>query len=340
MKFYDFHKFIVDSTAFTLRKIAAFNPFTIHKKGARTKAVFALALVCFFWGTTWVASKEGVRHMPALELAGARQAIAGIIYVIFFLARGATLPKGREWIPILVLSFLNFFMSNGLSTWGVQYISAGLGSIMGAIFPLWLVVIGLFSSRKRLPVNAIIGLFVGFAGVCVVFYEHLDDFFKADFRFGILLSLIATWTWAFGTIYTKKEALNFNPYFSLGLQMTISGFALLLITKLLDGPNSNYYVPLGEVPWQAWASILYLVVFGSIISFIAYLYALQNLPTEQTSIYAYINPIIAILLGWMIFSESMTVYIIIGGLITLLGVYIVNKAFRTALPPPEQPELI
>src|SRR5690606_1640683 len=158
MKFYDFHKFIVDSTAFTLRKIAAFNPFTIHKKGARTKAVFALALVCFFWGTTWVASKEGVRHMPALELAGARQAIAGIIYVIFFLARGATLPKGREWIPILVLSFLNFFMSNGLSTWGVQYISAGLGSIMGAIFPLWLVVIGMFSSKKRLPRNAIIGL--------------------------------------------------------------------------------------------------------------------------------------------------------------------------------------
>src|SRR5690606_41976243 len=110
--------------------------------------------------------------------------------------------------------------------------------------------------------------------------------------------------------------------------MTISGFALLLITRLLDGPNSNYYVPLSEVPWQAWASILYLVAFGSIISFIAYLYALQNLPTEQTSIYAYINPIVAILLGWMIFSESMTVYIIIGGLITLLGVYIVRSEER------------
>lgn len=299
--------------------------------------MFALSLVCLFWGTTWVASKEGVRHMPALELAGLRQALAGLLYVGFFLFRGAKLPRGREWVPILVLSFLNFLLSNGLSTWGVQYISAGLGSIMGAIFPLWLVVIGLFSSRARLPRNAIIGLVVGFGGVCVIFFEHLHDFLVPDFRFGILLSLVATWTWAFGTLYTKKEAGNFNPYFSLGLQMLISGITLLLLTKALDGPNSNYYIPLYEVSWQAWAAILYLLVFGSIIAFIAYLYALQHLPTEQTSLYAYINPVVAILLGWLIFGESLSGYIIVGGLITLLGVFIVNRAFKAGLPAPEQP---
>lgn len=89
--------------------------------------------------------------------------------MLVFIYRKAPWPKGKEWIPIIVLSFLNFIMSNGLSTWGVQYISAGLGSIMGAIFPLWLVVIGLFTAKSKLPRNALIGLLLGFGGVCVIF---------------------------------------------------------------------------------------------------------------------------------------------------------------------------
>jgi len=119
------------------------------------------------------------------------------------------LPKGKEWIPVLVLAFLNFIMSNGLSTWGVKYISAGLGSIMGAIFPLWLVVIGFFASKEKLPMKAVLGLLLGFSGICVIFYDHLIDFKNPDFQFGIILSSIATWTWAFGTIYTKKQSIKF-----------------------------------------------------------------------------------------------------------------------------------
>src|SRR6185503_11027387 len=122
MNIFDFHKTILQSSADSLKKLSVFNPLTIHKKGARSKAIFALALVCVLWGTTWIASKEGVRRMPALQMASIRQLIAGIIYVVYFLIRGAKLPRGKEWIPVLVLSFLNFVMSNGLSTWGVQYI--------------------------------------------------------------------------------------------------------------------------------------------------------------------------------------------------------------------------
>jgi drug/metabolite transporter (DMT)-like permease len=282
-----------------------------------------------------------------LQMAGIRQLIAGILYVGFFLYKKTPLPKGKEWTPILVLSFLNFIMSNGLSTWGVKYISAGLGSIMGAIFPLWLVVIGLFISKGKLPQKALIGLLLGFGGVCIIFYEHLQDFFIADFRFGILLSLIATWTWAFATLYTKKQAANFNPYFSLGLQMLISGITLLIFTKagssfsVADAgaavTQTKIFIPFAEIPWQSWSAIAYLVIFGSLIAFICYLYALQNLPTEQASIYAYINPIVAVLCGWIMFGERITIFITIGGVVTLLGVYLVNKAFK-AVPPPEQPE--
>jgi drug/metabolite transporter (DMT)-like permease len=332
MNIFDFHKTLINTSADYFKKLSAFNPLTIRKKGTRVKALFALALVCFFWGTTWIASKEGVRHMPALQLAGIRQLIAGLLYVGFFLYKKAPLPKGKEWTPILILSFLNFIMSNGLSTWGVKYISAGLGSIMGAIFPLWLVVIGLFISKERIPQKAIIGLFLGFSGVCVIFYDHLQDFLQPDFRFGIMLSLIATWTWAFATLYTKKQAVNFNPYFSLGLQMVISGVCLFSFTHA-----NGSAISLSVIPWQSWTAIAYLIIFGSLIAFICYLYALQNLPTEQASIYAYINPIVAVLCGWIVFSEKITPFIAIGGLVTLLGVYLVNKAFK-AVPPPEQPE--
>jgi drug/metabolite transporter (DMT)-like permease len=333
MNIFDFHKTIFQTSADSLKKLSVFNPLTIHKKGTRAKAIFCLALVCILWGTTWIASKEGVKRMPALQLAAIRQLIAGFLYVSFFLYKKIPLPKGKEWIPVLVLSFLNFILSNGLSTWGVKYISAGLGSIMGAIFPLWLVVIGLFSSREKIPTKAILGLLSGFAGVCVIFYDHLDDFLNADFRFGITLSLIATWTWAFATLYTKKQAAHFNPYFSLGLQMLISGVTLFTFTNLTGNA-----VPLTQVPWQSWAAIAYLVIFGSLIAFICYLYALQNLPTEQASIYAYINPMVAVLCGWLIFHEKISIYITIGGIVTLLGIYLVNKAFKTAVPPAEQPE--
>ncbi|MEO7983582.1 MAG: EamA family transporter [Bacteroidota bacterium] len=332
MNLFEFHKTVLQSSADTLKKLSVFNPLTIRKKGTRAKAIFALALVCILWGTTWIASKEGVRRMPALQMAAIRQLIAGSLYVGFFLYKGIPLPRGKEWIPVLVLSFLNFIMSNGLSTWGVQYISAGLGAIMGAIFPLWLVIIGLFVSKEKIPQKALAGLLLGFAGVCIIFYEHLHDFLIPDFRFGIILSLIATWTWAFATLYTKQQAAKFNPYFSLGLQMMISGISLYTFTGLTGNT-----IPLAKIPLESWASIAYLIIFGSLIAFICYLYALQNLPTEQASVYAYINPMVAVLCGWLIFHERVTIFITVGGLVTLLGVYLVNKAFKN-LPPPEQPE--
>lgn len=323
MAIFDFNKVIIKPAGKSLRTISVYNPLTIHKKGTRVKAIFCLAMVCIFWGTTWIASKEGVRYMPPLQLAGIRQFLGGLCYVLFFIYKGEKWPSRKQWQSIVILSFLNFIIANGLSTWGVKFISAGLGAIIGAIFPLWLVVIGLFSSKSKIPNRAIVGLLLGFGGVCIIFYEHLHNFLIADFRFGIFVSIIATWGWAFGTIYTKKHAAKFNPYFSIGLQMLIAGTALMASSY-----NSGNAIPLTDMAWQSGVAIAYLVVVGSIISFIAYLYALQNLRTEQVSLYAYINPIVAVLLGWLIFSESLTIFIAVGGLVTLAGVYVVNKAYK------------
>jgi drug/metabolite transporter (DMT)-like permease len=332
MSLFDINKTLTQ-TGDSIKQLSVLNPLTIYKKGSRAKAIFALFLVCFFWGTTWIASKQGILYMPPLQLAGMRQFIGGSCYVIFFMIRGEKWPDKKQWQSIIVLGCLNFLLSNGLTTWGIKYISAGLGAIIGAIFPLWLVVINLFGPVVKISLKAIIGLFVGFSGVCIIFYEHLQDFLNTDFRFGIILSLIATWSWALGTFYTKKRAEQFNPYFSLGLQMCVSGLTLFTIAGV-----SGNTIPLTAIPWQSWLAIGYLVVFGSVISFIAYLYALQNLSAEQTSIYAYINPIVAMLLGWMIFDEKLTVFIALGGIVTLAGVYMVNKAYKipsASMPEPE-----
>ncbi len=286
--------------------------------------IIALCFVCFFWGTTWIASKEGVRHMPALQLAGMRQFIGGILYVSYFLFKKTPWPKGKQWRTILILSLLNFALSNGLSTWGVKYISSGLGAIINAVFPLWIVIITLFSG-ERLVRLAVFGLLISFGGVCVIFYDHLSDFLNPDFRFGILLSVLSTISWAFGSLYTKKKAASFNPYFSLGLQMLISSIVLFAITGA-----TGTGVTLSSISANSWWAIAYLVVIGSILSFIAYIYMLQRLSPEINSIYAYINPIVAVLLGALIFGEPLTIAIAIGGGITLIGLYMVNYSMRKA----------
>ncbi|MEY2918502.1 MAG: hypothetical protein RIS73_2216 [Bacteroidota bacterium] len=294
----------------------------LSSKTSKQKALLALAWVCFFWGTTWLASKEGVRHMPAIQLCAIRQLLGGIIYLIYFIVKKHPWPKGKQWGAILILSFLNFMLSNGLSTWGVQYISSGLGAIIGAIFPLWLVIIALFNG-DRLPQKAMLGMVMGFGGVCIIFYDHLKDFLNADFRFGIIISVAATISWAFGTLYTKKHAANFNPYFSLGLQMLISSIALFSVSHATGNT-----VSITEIPANSWWSILYLVIIGSVLTFIAFIYSLQRLPTSLASLYAYTNPVVAVLLGAVIFHEKLNMYVAIGGAVTIAGVYLVNDTFR------------
>src|SRR5688572_15704456 len=165
---------------------------------SKRKAYFALFVVCIVWGVSWVGTKEAVRYMPPIQMVGIRQIIAGLAYVLFFMIRGDGLPKGKEWYPILLLSVLNFMISNGLATWGVKLTTAGLSAILGAMFPLWLVLILTFKGGNKIPTLAWIGILLGFAGVCIIFYDHLEELFEPEFRLGVVLGLLAALSWAFG----------------------------------------------------------------------------------------------------------------------------------------------
>ena len=158
----------------------------------RGKYVYLLLLfVCIGWGSTWVVSKIGVSNMPPLQLAAMRQFFGGLLFCLFFFAKKHPLPTKKQWPVILILAVLNFILSNSLSTWGVHFISPGLGAIIGAIFPLWLVIIYFFRG-KPVKTAAVIGMLIGFSGICIIFYEHLGDFLNPGFRFGIVISVLST----------------------------------------------------------------------------------------------------------------------------------------------------
>ena len=261
--------------------------------------------------------------MPPFQMVGIRQIMAGLCYVIFFTIRGFALPKGKQWRQILLLSFLSFMISNGLATWGVKLTTAGLSSILGAIFPLWLVILLTLRGNVKIPRLAWMGILLGFAGVCLIFYENLKLFFDYSFLGGIMLGLVSSLAWAYATIYTKEFAEDFNPYYSVGWQMLISGIVLSLFATSIGDT-----IPLSEIRPYTWGAILFLVVISSIIAFLAYIYALQHLPTSLVSIYAYINPIIAVLTGSFFVKEPLTMLIMVGAGVTLTGVYIVNKVLQ------------
>ena len=290
---------------------------------SKRKAYLALLIVCIVWGVSWVGTKEAVRDMPPFQMVGVRQIIAGLAYILFFIFRGDKMPRGKQWYPIILLSFLNFMVSNGLATWGVKLTTAGVSAILGAIFPLWLVIVLTLRGGQKIPLLAWLGILIGFGGICIIFYDHLHELFIPDFQFGVILGLLAALAWAFGTIYTKEYADNFDPYQSIGWQMLISGVTLSIVSGI-----SGNYIPIEDVSLHTWGAIAFLVIISSIIAFVAYLYALQKLPTGLVSIYAYINPIVAVVTGSIFLKERLTFIMMIGAIITLTGVYIVNRSLR------------
>ncbi len=291
---------------------------------ARSKALFAVALVSILWGTTWIASKVGVKYLPALQLSGLRHLLGGGIYVIFFTFYKRMIPKRRQFWRIIWMSVLMFVISNGFSVLSVVYMPSGLGAVVGAISPIWVVIFSFLLFKKvRFSPKTIFGILLGFVGVLVAFFEFVEHILYTDFSLGILFGVISSMTWALATLLTVKQAKDMDPYFSLGWQMFMSGIILNLVSYF-----SGNFVPYRSVPSEAWLSIGYLILIGSVIAFAAYIYALKHLPATQVSIHSYINPIVAVLLGDWLMHEKLTIYIVVGTIITLIGVYLVNNSFK------------
>lgn len=288
------------------------------------KAYVALGLVSFFWGTTYIAARIGTQHMPGLFVSGIRQFLSGSILVGFFLLKGYQLPAWKVLKRISVQGIFLLCISNGLLTWSVEYISGGLAAIIAALVPLFIVLFTVWLSKcAKITRWMIIGLAIGFIGVLTIFYDYVGQMQNKSFLFGVVLALISTLSWSFGTVYTAKQKPPIDILFSVGLQMLIAGILILIVCGI-----TGKYVNLSTAGQDSWLAIFYLVVFGSLVAYSAYVFAISKLPATQVSIYAYINPIVAVVLGWLLLSEKMNANMIFGTLITLGGVYLVNHEFK------------
>ena len=288
------------------------------------RAYIALAIVSFFWGTTYVAARLGAQQMPGLFMAGVRQFISGLILVVFFLARGYKLPDRSELKRISIQGIFLLCIANGLLTWAMEYISGGLAAIIVALVPLFIALFSVWlSSSSRISKWMLAGLIAGFAGVLLIFYDYMGETQNKHFLFGVGLSLISVLSWSFGTVYTSRQRSSVNILFNVGLQMLIAGIIMLIVCGV-----TGKYVNLADASKDSWLALLYLIVFGSLVAYSAYVFAISKLPPTLVSVYAYINPVVAVGLGWLLLSEKMNANMLIGMLITLAGVYIVNREFK------------
>lgn len=292
---------------------------------AKTKGYFALAITCVVWGTTWVASKIGVQQVPALQLAAIRQLLAGVFFVGFFLFfKKIPLPNVAQFKWIAVMALLMFVFANGLSTWGLKYIPTGLSALIGALYPLSVVIIErVFFGIRNMTILTFIGLFLGLSGVGIVFYENVFNDLSSNFLWGIGMSVLAMLSWSVGTLFLYRNKANINPYYGTGWQMLLSSLMLFIVSEITQ-PN----VPLTSISLSTWLVIAYLVVFGSIIAFAAFIYSMKVLPAAISSLYAYVNPLVAMLVAAVILKEKLTINILWGAIVTLIGVYLVNLSIK------------
>lgn len=285
----------------------------------------ALGITSIVWGTTWVASKIGVAEIPALQMACIRQFFGGMCFVCFFiLYKKLPFPTRKEFLWLLVMALLMFVMANGLSTWSLQFIPTGLSALVGALYPLSVVIIEVvFFKSRNMTILTFIGLLLGITGIGIVFYENAFQHHAEGFIFGVVLSVIAMLSWSAGSLIIARNKLKVNPYYATGWQMLISSFILFIVAE-----TTQPTIAITAISATAWGAITYLVLAGSLLAFIAFIYSMKKLPPAVSSMYAYINPLVALVTAAIVLHEKLTIYILWGAIVTLAGVFLVNYSIK------------
>jgi drug/metabolite transporter (DMT)-like permease len=287
-------------------------------------AYLALTAVCIIWGTTFLALRIAVTEFPPFLFTVLRQTVAGGILLIVSL--------GFMKVPMPSISFIcsqavaGFFMislGNGLVAWAEMFVPSGVAAILCSLMPVMVILINVSINKEEKPNTLILlGVAVGLLGIVLVFSEHLRDFSNPDYVMGIVMIFVAAIAWAGSSIWIKKKNNDTNLYLNAGLQMFFGGVWLFPFSLAFDDLTNVTLSP------QAVYSFIYLVIVGSIIAYVSYTYALRKLPMTIVSLYAYINPLVAVILGWLVLDEKLNGKIGLAIVITVAGIYIVNKGYH------------
>ncbi|MCK5793469.1 MAG: EamA family transporter [Anaerolineales bacterium] len=287
-----------------------------EKKKITPAGLINLFIVYFVWGSTYLAIRIGIRSGSGFQpfwFGGLRVLVAGTILLLLGVIRGKDIRPNKKDLKVLIASgFLLWIGGNGLVVLAEQRIDSGIAALVVASTPIW---VALFESilDKRMPSLLLIGsLIVGFGGIIVLSLPLLTSGVRADIL-SILAVMLASFSWSAGLVLQTRQPVSLSRGVSSAYQQLFGGVFFALITLLVREPLPT---PTTEA-WLAWG---YLVLFGSIIAFTAFVSALQQLPTSLVTTYAYVNPVIAVLLGWLILREPITPWTIIGGLFVMIGV--------------------
>lgn len=268
-----------------------------------------------------MAIRIALDSIPPMLMGGLRWIIAGVLMVALVAARGDRLPASRHWPALALIGALMIGVGNGAVVWAEQTIASGLAAVLVAATPFWL--IGLERLRPSgLPIRAgqVVGLLVGFAGIVLLVWPDIRGGWQSASFAGALATQLACLGWAAGSVYSRGFRTEGGVLGSVAFQMLFGGL-VLLVAGLVTGE----WATLAFTPTTAGA-LTYLVLVGSVAGYSAYAHALAHLPIATVSLYAYINPVIAVLLGTVVLSEPLSPRIVVAGLIVLAGMIIVRRA--------------
>lgn len=276
--------------------------------------------VCLLWGTTYLAIRIALETVPPMLMGGFRWTIAGALILGAMKARGERLPDRAEWPSLALLGVLLIGFGNGGVVWAEQTLPSGLTAVLVAVVPFWMVGVELLAgSQDPLTLRRILGLLLGFAGIVLLVWPELELGAGRDVVLGVLATQLACLGWAIGSTYSRRRAPTENVLAVAAYQMLFGGVAMAL-AGTLHGEWSDL-----SFNARTASALGYLLVFGSVAGFSAYVYALKHLPIATVSLYAYVNPVIAVVLGTLVLSEPMSPRMAAAGLIVLAAMAMVRK---------------
>jgi drug/metabolite transporter (DMT)-like permease len=286
------------------------------------KTLLAFGIIYFVWGSTFLAIRVGVQEVPPFLLAAMRFSIAGLVLCGWTIAGRERFPSGRQWASISLLALLIFGLDYGLLFWAEQRVPSGLAAVMLGTIPAFMALSEIvFLKTQKLTVRLGLALLIGLGGVAVLVSRSLDLGGEPIDTLGAAALIFASINWSIASAFSRKLPLPASKVVSSGTQMLVGGVILLLASAAL-GEFRNFHP--SAVSRGAWFALLYLIVAGSIIGFTAYVWLLHHESPTKVGTYAYVNPVVAVLVGYFLGGEALGLRTILGTLFVLIGVVVIT----------------
>jgi drug/metabolite transporter (DMT)-like permease len=293
---------------------------TTHRRTWKT--LLAFATIYLVWGSTFLAIRVGVREVPPFLLAALRFLIAGLVLYGWMIAQGERSPSRRQWMSALLLAVLIFVLDYGLLFWAEQRVPSGIAAVMMATIPVFMALSEIILLRtQRFTLRLALALLIGIGGVAVLMSHSLNLGGAPIDGSGAVALIVASISWSVSSALTRKLPLPSSKVMSSGVQMLAGGMLLALAAAAL-GEFRNFH------PWTvsrgAWLSLVYLIVAGSIIAFTAYVWLIHYESPTRVGTYAYVNPVVAVLIGYFLAGEALGLRTILGTLFVLISVVLIT----------------